>query len=34
VDEDSDLAMEDDDLGGFREFQEGVVCGGFVDYWG
>jgi len=31
VDKDGDLAMEDDDLGGFREFQEGTVCGGFVD---
>jgi len=25
--------MEDDDLGGFREFQEGVVCGRFVVDW-
>jgi len=31
VDGDSNLAMENDDLGGFREFQESVVCGGFVD---
>ena len=34
VDGDGDLAMEDDDLGGFREFQESMVCGGFVDDWG
>jgi len=26
--------MEGDSLGGFREFQEGVVCGGVVDDWG
>jgi len=26
--------IEDDDLGGFRESQEGTVCGGFVDDWG
>jgi len=31
VDKDGNLAMEDDDLGGFREFQEGMVCSGFVD---
>ena len=34
VDGDGDLAMEDNDLGGFREFQESMVCGGFVDDWG
>ena len=34
VDGNSDLAMEDDDLEGFREFQEGTVCGRFVDNWG
>jgi len=34
VDRDNDLAMEDDNLGGFREFQEGMVCGGIVDNWG
>jgi len=34
VDGDSDLVIEDDDLGGFREFREGAVCGGFVDDWG
>jgi len=26
--------MEDDDLGGFRELREGVVCGEVVDNWG
>jgi len=26
--------MEDDVLGGFRELQEGAVCGGAVDDWG
>jgi len=26
--------MEDDDLGGFREFREGMVCGRFVVNWG
>jgi len=30
VDGDHNLTIEDDDLGGFREFQEGAVCGGFV----
>jgi len=34
VDGDGDLAMEDDALGGFREFREGAVCGGAVDDWG
>jgi len=34
VDGDGDLAMEDDALGGFRELQEGAVCGGAVDDWG
>jgi len=34
VDGDSDLVIEDDDLGGFREFRESAVCGGFVDDWG
>jgi len=33
VDRDGNLAMEDNDLGGFREFQEGTVCGRFVDNW-
>jgi len=33
VDGDHNLIMEDDDLGGFREFQEGVVCGRFVVDW-
>jgi len=33
VDGDGDLAMEDDALGGFRELQEGAVCGGAVDDW-
>ena len=33
VDGDSDLVMENDVLGGFREFQEGVVCGGVMDNW-
>jgi len=33
-DGDGDLAMEDNDLGGFREFWKGVVCGRFVDDWG
>jgi len=33
VDRDSDLAMEDNDLGDFREFQEGMVYGGFVNDW-
>jgi len=31
VDGDGHLAMENDDLGGFREFRESAVCGGFVD---
>jgi len=31
VDGDSNLAMESDVLGGFRELQEGAVCGGVVD---
>jgi len=26
--------MEDNALGGFRELQEDVVCGGAVDDWG
>jgi len=34
VNGDSDLAIEDDDLGGFRESQEGTVFHGFVDDWG
>jgi len=34
VDGDGDLAIEDDALGGFRELQEGTVCGGAVDDWG
>jgi len=34
VDGDGDLAMEDSSLEGFREFQEGMVYGGFVDDWG
>ena len=34
VDGDGDLAMEDDALGGFRELQEGAVCGRAVDDWG
>ena len=33
VDRDGNLAMESDVLGGFREFQEGVVCGGVMDNW-
>jgi len=34
VDEDGDLAMEGNVLGGFRELQEGAVCGGVMDDWG
>jgi len=34
VDRDGNLAMEDDALGGFRELQEGAVCGRAVDDWG
>jgi len=34
VDGDGNLAMEDDVLGGFRELQEGAVCGRAVDDWG
>ena len=33
VDGDGNLAMEDDDLEGFREFQEVTVYGRFVDNW-
>jgi len=33
VDGNGDLAMEDDVLGGFRELQEGAVCGRVVDDW-
>jgi len=31
VDGDGNLVIEDDALGGFRELQEGAVCGGFVN---
>jgi len=34
VDGEGDLAMEDNDLGGFREIRESMVCGGFVNDWG
>jgi len=34
VDGNGNLATENDDLGGFREFQESAVCGGFVNDWG
>jgi len=34
VDRDGDLAMEDSHLEGFREFQNGTVCGKVVDDWG
>jgi len=34
VDRDGDLAIEDNGLGGFREFQEDRVCSGFGDDWG
>ena len=34
MDRDSDLAMEDDALGGFRELREGTVYGGAVNDWG
>jgi len=33
VDRDCDLTIENNDLGGFREFQESAVCGGFVVDW-
>ena len=34
VDGDSDLVIEDGCLEGFREFQDGMVCGGVMDDWG
>jgi len=33
VDRDYDLMIEDDNLGDFREFREGAVCGRFVVDW-
>jgi len=34
VDGNGDLTMEDGCLEGFRELQDGAVCGGVVDDWG
>jgi len=31
MDRDGNLAIEDDDLGGLREFRKDIVCGKFVD---
>jgi len=33
VEGNGNLVMKDDGLGGFREFQEGAVCGEIVDDW-
>jgi len=33
VDGNGNLAMEDEDLGGFRELREGAVCDRVVDDW-